>query len=105
MVHSEITLDYFDYFEVGNKTVDFTLAFVQAKAAPGTYIEMPQMFELEDYILELKCNLYDQRDAPIKFYKHLRHGLEERDFKEASSFDPCQSSTVMILTYKCWSHP
>ena len=86
--------------QLETKQVDFTLAFVQAKAAPGTYIEMPRMFELDGYILELKRNLYGQRDAPIKFYEHLRHGLEERDFK-ASSFDPClfKSLTVMILTY------
>ena len=82
------------------KQVDFTLAFVQAKADPGTYIEMPRMFEKEGYILELNRNLYGQRDAPIKFYEHLRHGLEERGFT-SSQFDPClfKSTTVMILTY------
>ena len=82
------------------KQVDFTLAFVQAKADPGTYIEMPRMFEKEGYILELKHNLYGQRDAPIKFYKHLRHELEERGFASLQ-FDPClfKSTTIMILTY------
>ena len=31
--------------KVQTKQVDFTLAFVQTKAEPGTYIEMPKMFE------------------------------------------------------------
>ncbi len=87
-------------FGFETKQVDFTLAFVQAKAEPGTYIEMPRMFEKEGYILELKRNLYGQRDSPIKFYEHLRAGLEERGFR-ASNFDPClfYSDTVVILVY------
>ena len=82
------------------KQVDFTLAFVQAKAEPGTYIEMPRMFGVEGYILELKRNLYGQCDAPLKFYEHLKNGLEQRGFK-ASTFDPCffKSKHVLILTY------
>ena len=87
-------------FGFKTKQVDFTLAFVQAKAEPGTFIEMPRMFEKEGYILELKRNLYGQRDSPIKFYEHLKVGLEQRGFK-ASSFDPClfYSDTVIILVY------
>ena len=81
------------------KQVDFTLAFVQAKAEPGTYIEMPRMFGVEGYILELKRNLYGQCDAPLKFYEHLKNGLEQRGLK-ASTFDPCffKSKHVLILT-------
>lgn len=33
---------------------------MQVKAEPGTYIEMPKMFEKEVYFLELKRNLYGQ---------------------------------------------
>ncbi len=82
------------------KQVDFTLAFVQAKAEPGTYIEMPKMFEEDGYILELHRNLYGQCDAPIKFYEHMKTGLNQRGFK-TSTFDPClfKSSKVMILSY------
>jgi hypothetical protein len=71
------------------KQVDFTLAFVQAKADPGIYIEMPRMFEMDGYVLELKRNLYGQCDAPLKFYEHLKLGLSQRGF-EPSKFDPCQ---------------
>ena len=86
--------------DLETKQVDFTLAFVQAKAEPGTYIEMPRMFEKEGFILELKRNLYGQREAPIKFYEHLKDGLAKRGF-ESSQFDPClfKSQDVMILTY------
>ena len=58
------------------KQVDYTLAFVHAEAEPGTYIEMPRMFEREGYILELKRNLYGQRDAPLKKCNYLKAGLE-----------------------------
>ena len=82
------------------KQVDYTLAFVQAKAEPGIYIEMPKMFEQDGCILELKRNLYGQRDAPLKFYEHLRKGFEQRGF-HISSFDPCLflSDTCICLTY------
>ena len=87
-------------FGFETKQVDFTLAFVQAKAEPGTFIEMPCMFEKEGYILELKQNLYGQRDSPIKFYEHLKVGLEQHRFR-ASSFDPClfYSGGIIILVY------
>lgn len=74
------------------KQVDFTLAFVQAKAEPSTYIEMPHMFRVEGYI-------------------------QQRGFK-ASNFDPCffkskhviiptfsSSVTVMLLYLACNSRP
>jgi len=82
------------------KQVDYTLAFVQAKAEPGIYIEMPKMFEQDGCILELKRNLYGQRDAPLKFYEHLHNGFEQRGF-HISSFDPCLflSDTCICLTY------
>eukprot|EP00956_Cyclotella_meneghiniana_P040564 scaffold199273_cov17-Cyclotella_meneghiniana.AAC.1 len=63
--------------------VDYTNAFVQAKAAPGTYIEMPKMFEQPGFILELKRNLYGQRDAPVRFFEHLKTGLEQRNFSQS----------------------
>lgn len=80
--------------------VDYTNAFVQAKAAPGTYIEMPRMFQEEGFIYELKCNLYGQRDAPIKFFEHLKSGLEQHGFTQ-SVYDRCLfiSKDVIVLTY------
>jgi hypothetical protein len=80
--------------------VDYTNAFVQAKAAPGTYIEMPRMFEEKGYIYELKRNLYGQRDAPIKFFEHLVEGLGQRGFRQSLN-DRClfMSDNAIVLTY------
>ena len=74
--------------DLDTKQVDYTLAFVHAEAEPGTCIEMPRMFEKEGYILELKRNLYGQRDAPLKFFNYLKAGLEDRGFTQAKN-EPC----------------
>lgn len=80
--------------------VDYTNAFVQAKAAPGTFIEMPRMFEKPGFILELNRNLYGQRDAPVRFFEHLKEGLEQRNFTQSVN-DRCLfiSHDVIVLTY------
>lgn len=80
--------------------VDYTNAFVQAKAKPGTFIEMPKLFERPGYVLELKRNLYGQRDAPIRFFEHLKQGLEQRSLQQ-SEYDRClfMSPQVIVLTY------
>ena len=86
--------------DLDTKQVDYTLAFVHAEAEPGTYIEMPRMFEKEGFVLELKRNLYGQRDAPLKFFNYLKEGLEDRGFKQARN-EPClfYSKDVIVLTY------
>lgn len=80
--------------------VDYTNAFVQAKAEPGTYIEMPRAYQEKGFIYELKRNLYGQRDAPIKFFEHLKTGLEQRGFSQSAN-DRCLfiSKNVLVLTY------
>ena len=80
--------------------VDYTLTFVQAPASPGTYIEMPKMFELDGMILELKRNLYGLCEAPRNFYNHLKKGLEDRGLSP-SPHDHClfMSSDIIVLTY------
>ena len=87
---------------LGLKTcqVDYTLAFVQAKAAPGTYIEMPKLFEAPGKILELKRNLYGMCKAPRNFYKHLKKGLEDRGLIP-SPHDHClfMSKDLIAITY------
>jgi hypothetical protein len=112
-------VDYFDTFSpvvhwstvrlmlilsilLGLKTVqvDYTLAFVQAPAEPGTYIEMPKMFELDGMVLELRRNLYGLCDAPKNFYNYLREGLEARGLTP-SKHDHClfMSKDIIVLTY------
>lgn len=80
--------------------VDYTLAFVQAPADPGTYVEMPQLFQLSGKILELNRNLYGQCESPRKFYDHLKNGLEKRGFSR-SPHDHClfTSKDVTVVTY------
>ena len=80
--------------------VDYTLAFVQAPADPGTYVEMPQLFQLPGKVLELKRNLYGQCESPRKFYDHLKNGLEQRGFSR-SPHDHClfTSKNVTVVTY------
>ena len=58
------------------------------------------MFEKKGYILELKRNLYGQRDAPLKFFNYLKDGLKDRGFKQARN-EPCLFYTkdVIVLTY------
>ena len=62
-----LLLILFILLQLPTKQVDFTLTFAQAEAKTGTYIEMPDLFEKEGYILELKRNLYGQQDSPIRF--------------------------------------
>lgn len=80
--------------------VDYTLAFVQAKADPGTYVEMPKLFEIPGKVLELKRNLYGQCESPRKFYDHLKKGLQDRGLKP-SPFDHClfMGPEVSVVMY------
>ena len=79
--------------------VDYTLAFVQAPADPGTFLEMPKLFEIPGMILELKRNLYGQCDSPKKFYEYLKKGLMERGLVP-SPHDHClfMSKEVSVVT-------
>jgi hypothetical protein len=74
--------------ELKTKQVDFTLAFVQAKLDPGTFIEMPRLFEQEGMVLELKRNLYGGKDAGANFFFLLKEQLEKRGFR-SSDTDAC----------------
>ena len=81
--------------------VDYTLAFVQATIEPGKlYCKMPKGYEQEEKVLELKRNLYGQRDAPKNFFEHLSKNLRGRGFTNCTS-EPCLfiSKDVIILVY------
>ena len=69
--------------------VDYQLAFIQAKIEPGSlYCEMPRGFEQKGMILELKRNLYGQRDAPKNWFNHLRLNLIHRGYHPCAN-EPC----------------
>jgi hypothetical protein len=112
-------VDYFDTFSpvvqwstirlmfvlsimLGLKTcqVDYTLAFVQAKASPRTYIEMPKLFDIPGKVLELKRNLYGMCEAPRNFYHHLKKGLEDCGFTP-SPHNHClfMSANLIAINY------
>ena len=84
------------------KQVDFTLAFVQAELEPGTYIEMPRMYEMDGYVLELKRNLYGGVASGANFFNLLKEQLEKRGFVPSEG-DPClfmnKETGCIILTY------
>ena len=85
-------------FGLSTKQVDYTLVFVQAKLDgkdPLIYIEMPRMFENPGHILKLKRSLYGMRQSPLKFFLHLKNGLEQRGFKQ-SKINPCLYSGIVI---------
>ena len=75
--------------------VDYQLAFVQAKIKPGSlYCEMPRGFEQKGMILELKRNLYGQRDAPKNWFAHLRSNLIHRGYQ------PCVNEQCLFISDK-----
>ena len=82
--------------------VDYTLAFAQAPAPEGTFVEISKMFEKSRHILELKRNLYGLCEAPKNFYEHLKKGLTDRGLSPSRS-DHClfQSSVqqLVVITY------
>ena len=80
--------------------VDYTLAFVQAPDEPGTFIEMPKLFEIPGMILELNRNLYGQCKSPKKFYEYLQKGLMDRGLTPCSH-DHClfTSDNIAVITY------
>ena len=111
-------VDYFDTFSLvvqwstirlmfilsimlGLKTVqvDYTLAFVQAPAEPGTYVEMPRLFEIPGMVLELNQNLYGQCESRRKFYDHLKKGLEDRGLKRSPMIIACSCQSQCQLLH------
>jgi hypothetical protein len=64
--------------------IDFVLAYPQAPIETPLYMEVPKGITLDglpnesqDYILQLKKNLYSKKQAGRVWYKYLRAGLEE----------------------------
>ena len=76
------------------------MAFVQAKAAPGTCIGMPKLFEQQGNVFELKQNSYGMCEAPRDFYCHLKKWLEDHRLT-ASPHDHYlfMSKGLIIITY------
>jgi Reverse transcriptase (RNA-dependent DNA polymerase) len=77
------------------RQIDFMLAYPQAPIETPLYMEVPKGVTLnglpresQDYVLQLKKNLYGQKQAGQVWYKYLRAGLEDIGFTP-SLIDEC----------------
>ena len=61
-------------------------------------MELPKGFEASNKVLHLQESVYDLRQSPLNFYRHLRDGLESRGFKK-SNHDDClfTNGEIMVL--------
>ncbi len=75
-----------------SRSVDFTLAFMQAPIVMPTYLDLPTGFSVDgdadDYVLELRKTLYGLRQAGLNWFETLRQHLHSIGFSQ-SSMDPC----------------
>jgi hypothetical protein len=79
------------------RKIDFILAYPQAPIETPLFMEIPKGINMEgaeqgtsDCVLELKMNLYGQKQAGRVWYKHLTGGLEKLGFTP-SVIDECVS--------------
>ena len=76
------------------RSIDFVLAFPQAKLEENIYMEMPIGMDYGDssdkrkYVLKLEKNLYGLKQASYNFWQLLSKGLVDRGFVP-SKIDPC----------------
>ena len=74
------------------KQIDFVLAYPQADIECDMYMEIPKGFEIDgnrkDYVLQLKKNLYGQKQAGRVWNQHLDKQLKAMQFKQ-SDHDEC----------------
>jgi hypothetical protein len=77
------------------RQIDFILTYPQAPIEVPLYMEIPKGVNLpgmpmdtRDYVLELKMNLYGQKQAGRVWYKHLTSGLKQLGFV-SSVIDEC----------------
>ena len=84
--------------KLDTQQVDYNNAFCQAPLDQNVYVELSHGFEVPNIVLPLRQSAYGLRKSPLDFYKHLREGLEYRDFIK-SSYDDClfKNGTFIIL--------
>ena len=86
------------------KQVDFVLAFPQADIECPMYMDIPRGFNFngssKTHCLELKKNLYGQKQAGRVWNEYLHEGLEARGFKQ-SKVDLClyYRGNVALMIY------
>ena len=88
------------------QSIDFVLAFPQAKLDVPVFMEIPPGVDVgpevnkQTYVIELKSSLYGLKQASANWYDYLKTGLEQRGFKESKT-DSCvfMKKGMVILCY------
>ena len=97
-----------ELLKLETRTIDFVLAFPQAKLDVPVYMYVPAGMQLSEipsgthqmYILKLEKSLYGLKQASANWYDMLRKALEERGFHESNS-DACVflKKDMIVLVY------
>ena len=98
------------------RQINFVLAYPQAKVSHELYMLVPDKFKVQDnklvmdqdapppwkqrYKMKLIQNLYGLKDAGATWFKHLKQGLLNQNFKQ-SDVDPClfYKKDLILITY------
>ena len=90
---------------IDSATLDFVLAFPQAKLDIDIFMEIPVGMEYpgcyrKQYVLKLNKNLYGSKQAGLNWFNFLSEGLEQHGFVK-SELDPCiwYRKDAIILIY------
>ena len=91
--------------KIPTKSIDFVLAFPQAKLDVPVYMELPFGFTPESgnrkgMVLKVVKNLYGLKNAPLNWFEMLQQSLRDRGFLP-SAVDPCVfiRNNCIILIY------
>ena len=88
-----------------SRSIDFVLAFPQARLTTDVYMELPFGFKpprTGNYVLKLKKNLYGLKDAALNWFKYLSDGLESKELQfNKSEIDQCVflRNDLIVLVY------
>ena len=97
--------------DLDTRTIDFILAFLQAKMEIPVYMYIPAGMQLQrissddkSYILKLKKSLYGLKQASANWYYMLWKALHSRGFKDSVA-DSCvflrQDLIVLVYVDEC----
>jgi hypothetical protein len=90
-----------------SKSINFVLAFPQAKLDANIWMEVPlgiAVYDREDhsgmYVLKIKKSLYGLKQASLNCFEKLKLGLTNHGFTP-SEIDPClyMKKDMILLTY------
>ena len=95
--------------DLETRSIDFTLAFPQAKLDVDVYMELPVGFDNGGcsgrHVLKLNKSLYGLKQAAFNWFQLLKQGLEDRGYKHQSNTDKCvflgKSSIILVYVDDC----